>query len=258
MNNNKYLDGIKVVIFDLDGTLYFKDKAIEGASDTLTELRKQGYVLRFVTNTDSLNRKTIAKNLNNLGIVTPLEEIFTCSTAAVGFLEKQKSNKCYLLCSDDVIPEFEHLPKSEDSPDYIVVGDFRDKFNYDNVKNAFRGIMNGADIIAMQDSPYFYKADGIHLDTGAYVKMLEYASGRKARSVGKPAREFFEIALRGVEVEPENIVVIGDDLTSDIKGAKNLSAKSILVRTGKFSEETLAKSDVKPDFIIESVAELIK
>lgn len=255
---NKYLENIKTIIFDLDGTLYFKDEAIENASETITELKKQGFVLRFVTNTDSLNRKTIAKKLHNMGIVIPVEEIFTCSTAAVGFLEKQKSNKCYLLCSDDVIPEFEHLPKSVDKPDYVVVGDFKDKFSYENVRTAFQSIMNGAGIIAMQDSPYFYKADGIHLDTGAYVKMLEYASNKESVNVGKPAREFFEIALKGVDVSPENILVVGDDLTSDIKGAKNLSARSALVRTGKFSEEALEKSEVKPNYVINSIADLVK
>jgi ribonucleotide monophosphatase NagD (HAD superfamily) len=161
----------------------------------IDRLRKKGYNLRFVTNTDSSNRVTISKRVKSYGMNLPIDEIFTCSTAAVRFLETHPNKTSHILCSNDVIEEFKGLKQDNKNPDYVVIGDFKDKMNFENINNTYRHIMSGADIIAMQDSPYFYTASGIMIDTGAFVKMFEYASGKKAIVVGKPRKEFFEMAI---------------------------------------------------------------
>jgi HAD superfamily hydrolase (TIGR01458 family) len=250
------LKGIKTIVLDLDGTVFFKGKLIEGVADNLSRLRHEGYNLRFVTNTDSMDRLTITENLKAYGLELPVKELYNCSIAAVKFMERQDSKTCFVLASDKILPEFDHLPKDETNPDYVVVGDFRDKVTYQNINHAFRCIHNGADIVAMQDSGYMYTSDGINLDTGAFVRMFEYASGKEAILVGKPSREFFEIALEGSGSQPEETLVVGDDLSSDILGARNLGSRSVLVKTGKFSEVWLNQSEVKPDYVIESAAEL--
>jgi HAD superfamily hydrolase (TIGR01458 family) len=251
------LNGIKTIVFDLDGTVFFKDKLIDGVGDTLKRLREKGYNLRFVTNTDSIDRKTISDKVKSYGLELPVEEIYNCSIAAVKFMESRKDKTCFVLASDKILPEFDHLPFDDENPDYVVIGDFRDKVSYPIINKAFRCIHNGADIVAMQDGGYMFTGEGINLDTGAFVKMFEYASGKNAILVGKPSAEFFNIALAGTDSRPEETLVVGDDLSSDIKGAKNIGGKGVLVRTGKFSEEWLASSDIKPDYVIDSASYLI-
>lgn len=252
-----YLQGIKTIVFDLDGTIYFKDKSIKGSKEVLHKLRKNNFNLRFVTNTDSSNRETILQKLRSYNISPPIEEIFTCSTAALRFLEQQKNNKCFLLCSNDVRGEFDSIPQDETNPNYVVIGDFRDIFIYENINKAFKLIMNGAEMIAMQNSLYFYTANGINIDTGSFVYMFEHISNKKAIVVGKPSKEFFELAIIGTNSKPSETLVIGDDINTDIIGAKNFGANSILVKTGKFKEESLSASKVKPDYLINSIADLI-
>ncbi len=254
---SNYLNGIKTVIFDLDGTIYFKEKLIDGVAEMIDRLRKKGYNLRFVTNTDSSNRVTISKRVKSYGMNLPIDEIFTCSTAAVRFLETHPNKTSHILCSNDVIEEFKGLKQDNKNPDYVVIGDFKDKMNFENINNTYRHIMSGADIIAMQDSPYFYTASGIMIDTGAFVKMFEYASGKKAIVVGKPRKEFFEMAIVGTNSKPTETAIVGDDINTDILGAKNFGAIGILVKTGKYSDETFSKSEIKPHYVINSASELI-
>jgi ribonucleotide monophosphatase NagD (HAD superfamily) len=95
-----------------------------------------------------------------------------------------------------------------------------------------------------------------NLDTGGFVALLEFASGKTARVLGKPSTDFFQLAARRLGCRLENIVVVGDDLTTDVAGARKAGARAVLVRTGKFSDESLAESFIEPDLIIDSVADL--
>ncbi len=255
---SEVLNGIKTIVLDLDGTVFFKGKLIDGVGDTLMKLREKGYNLRFVTNTDSIDRKTISDKVKSYGLELPVEEIYNCSIAAVKFMENKDGKSCFVLSSDNILKEFAHLPKDDINPDYVVIGDFKDKVSYNLINTAFRCIHNGAEIVAMQDGGYMYTSDGIFIDTGAFVKMFEYASGKKSILVGKPSAEFFNIALADTNNKPEETLVVGDDISSDIKGAKNIGAKSVLVRTGKFTEEWLKKSDIKPDYVLDSASYLIR
>jgi ribonucleotide monophosphatase NagD (HAD superfamily) len=94
------------------------------------------------------------------------------------------------------------------------------------------------------------------LDLGAFAAALEYASGREAVLAGKPAVEFFTAALASLGVAPAEAAVIGDDLESDVAGGQAAGMKGILVRTGKFRPEDAARSGIRPDATLDSLAQL--
>jgi HAD superfamily hydrolase (TIGR01458 family) len=94
------------------------------------------------------------------------------------------------------------------------------------------------------------------LDAGAFVAGLEYAAGVEAEVVGKPTRAYFEAALGELDVKPGDAVMIGDDIEADIGGAKAIGMRTVLVRTGKFREGTLAASEHDPDAVLDSIADL--
>ena len=85
---------------------------------------------------------------------------------------------------------------------------------------------------------------------------LEYTTGVQAEVVGKPSRAFFEAALGALGARPEEATMIGDDVEADVGGAKALGLRGILVRTGKFRVDTLARADPKPDAVLDSIADL--
>jgi len=75
--------------------------------------------------------------------------------------------------------------------------------------------------------------DPLALDVGPFVAALEYASGQQSYVVGKPARGFFEQVLSGLHVSASRAVLVGDEIESDIGGARSAGMWAILVRTGK-------------------------
>ena len=90
-------------------------------------------------------------------------------------------------------------------------------------------------------------------DTGAFVALLEFASNKTATVIGKPSRLFFEMALKDLELSPAEVLMIGDDVESDIVGASNVNIQTCLVQTGKFREMDLKNSAIKPDHILPSI-----
>ncbi len=115
-------------------------------------------------------------------------------------------------------------------------------------------MLNGAGLLALQKGRYFVDQGARHLDTGAFVQLLEYASGQQALVLGKPAPEFFQAAIEAVGFLPEEIAVVGDDVTTDIAGAKAMGLCAALVRTGKYQYQADTALPVQPDVTLDSVA----
>ncbi|HEY2938562.1 MAG TPA: HAD-IA family hydrolase, partial [Gaiellaceae bacterium] len=97
---------------------------------------------------------------------------------------------------------------------------------------------------------------GALLDAGAFVAGLEYAAETEAMVLGKPSAAYFAAALDALEDEPEQTWMVGDDVEADVAGASAFGLRTVLVQTGKFRQEALDESTVKPDGVIESIATL--
>jgi len=124
------------------------------------------------------------------------------------------------------------------------------------LNDAFRVLVGGADLIAMHRGKYWQVADGLALDIGAFVAGLEYATGKTATLVGKPAPAMFRSALADMGLEPADVVMVGDDVYADVGGAQGAGIRGVLVETGKYREELVSRSGVTPDAVIASIAEL--
>ncbi|KPK77164.1 MAG: hypothetical protein AMS25_16905 [Gemmatimonas sp. SM23_52] len=244
------------VLLDLDGTVYEDEGAIPGAPETLRALRDAGVPLRFVTNTTRVPRRTIAGWLAGFGIPAAAAEIFTPPVAAAAWLKERRIRRVALCLPPVAGEEFRGLEIVEHEPEAVVVGDLGAGWTFDAMNRAFRWLLEGAVFIALHRNRY-WKVDGeLVLDVGAFVAALEYATGRTATLVGKPSRPMFEAAARSMGLAPEDVAMVGDDLEADVAGAQAIGCQGILVRTGKFRAEELARSEVKPDLVVDSLASL--
>jgi HAD superfamily hydrolase (TIGR01458 family) len=136
-----------------------------------------------------------------------------------------------------------------------VIGGASEDFSYATVDRVFRMIVDGASFVAMHRNLYWRAADGLQLDSGAYVRGLEEAAGVEAAVVGKPAETFFRAALDEIRVPPEHAWMVGDDVEYDVRGAQRLGIVGVLVRTGKFRERDIEAGE-PPAHVIASIAEL--
>lgn len=252
MNDNSSTTGL---LFDLDGVLYVSKEVIPGAIETITRLREQ-FTCRFITNTSTLSLDSLRRKINALGFDIEPEEIISAPQAALRYLEKQPDPTCRLLLAEDVKRDFEHLPHSDTAPRFIVVGDIGDAWSYALLNEVFDNLMNGARLIAVHKNRFWQTGHGLQLDIGAFIHGLEYASGSEAVIIGKPSPAFFQLALADMWLNKDEVLMIGDDIDSDVGGAQEAGLKAVLVRTGKYRQAYAEASAIKPDYVIDSIAEL--
>jgi len=250
------MDGIEGLLIDLDGVLYVGDEAIAGARETLGELRGRGIDCRFVTNTTTRTAAEVVDKLERLGFEVAADEVFSAVTATREFLQAKGRPKLHLIVRDSVRPEFEDFPQDDEQPDFVVVGDIGAAWSYPLMNAAFRQLMDGAELVAMHANRFFQTAEGLMLDIGAFVAGLEAVTGKQATVVGKPSCDFFQLGLDSLALAPERVAMVGDDIESDVGGGQRAGLRGVLVRTGKFREEQARESEVEPDAVIDSIADL--
>ncbi|MGG2459847.1 HAD-IIA family hydrolase [Streptomyces sp. RGM 3693] len=226
---------IRAALLDLEGTLYANERVIEGAVAAIGALREQGVALRFLTNTDSRTTAAIHAQLTGYGLPVRLEELFTPVVAARQLLAAP-GVRTYPLVSRALRDEVPGLA-AEPPYTHVLIGDCRDVLDYTALDGAFRAVRDGAELLALQRGRYFKRADGDHLDTGAIVAAVEYAAGTTARVLGKPAADFFALAVRSLGVPVEACLVVGDDASTDIAGGNAAGLRTVQVRTGKYPDQ---------------------
>jgi HAD superfamily hydrolase (TIGR01458 family) len=250
------MKAVQAVLIDLDGVLYVEDEPIDGAADAVARLRRAGLALRFVTNTTARSRASTLRKLDRLGIEVTDHELMTPAALAVRYCLSQGYRRAALIMNDEVKEDFADLEEASDHADAVIIGDLGSAFGYDVLNHAFRQVMDGAELIALQKNRYWLRADGLSLDVGPFVAAIEYAAGSEAYVVGKPARGFFDQVLATVGVDAQMAAMVGDDIESDIGGAIRAGLAAILVRTGKYREDRVREAAIKPTEEVDSIADV--
>lgn len=246
---------INTLLIDIEGTLVERGRAVPGAPQTLAELSRRGLGVRLLTNISSRPAEVLAAELIELGFdgIQPAH-IHTAAGAARRLLAEECASFSDLLLPIGVAHLFSGLPLDRTAPDYVVVGDVGERFSYENLSAAFRLLRSGSRLLALQRNLYWDAAGGAMLDAGAFVAALEAASGRTATLSGKPSAAFFRGALEDVQGEARETLIVGDDQTTDIAGARALGALAAMVGTGK--GKRLDPDLAVPDYTLVSVADL--
>ena len=250
------------ILSDIDGTLYYKGAPVPGAVEAVDILREKGIKLLFFTNTDSKTPKNVYKLLIEYGFKVKEEEIFTPIIALKEFLKDKRTAKLYLVTTEEVKEEFQefHHIKGTEVPDYVIVGDFQDNWDVNRLNKAFRYVMkHKAILLGTQGNKYYLDVDGEPvIDTGSFVHMIANAANVNPMIFGKPSKEYFIQALKLLNVPPKNIIVVGDDIDTDILGAQNANLRGILVKTGKGQFFDSSEGRITPFKIIDTFNSLIE
>jgi HAD superfamily hydrolase (TIGR01458 family) len=245
------------LLLDLDGTIFQGQTLIPGALEALLFLQKAQIPYRFITNATRMTKKKLALMLDDMGLSVSSDDIFAAPHAAAIYCSNKGYKKILLVVPDREMEEdFSGFQLVDYNPDAIVLGDMGAGFTFNLINDLFNHILGGSELVAMHKNRFWKSADGYSLDVGAFVSALEYASGRTASVMGKPNLILFILASREWNLPADKILMVGDDIEGDIGGALNAGMKSILVKTGKFRPEALQSSDIKPSYIIDSIADL--
>lgn len=249
-------------IFDLDGTLYLGQQAIEGAVETVNKLMEDGKKAVFLTNKTIESRSYIMKKLNNLGIQAVPEQMISPVVTTLKVLREQFNSKKVYVIGEAVFKEEleqEGIPfaASPEETDVVILSWDRN-FHYQHIEFAYRAVKHGAVVMATNPDRTCPMPGGDVPDCGSMIGALEGATGKKIDMVmGKPSKHMIGTALAVLGLKASQCLMIGDRLETDIYMGNQSRVDTALVLSGTATEEDAAASPYKPTYIISSVNELI-
>jgi 4-nitrophenyl phosphatase len=251
------------LIFDLDGVIWRGDVPIDGAAEAIDALRARGVRVLFLTNEPRRSRNTIAARLSSMGIPATAADVMTSAVAtarAIRTLDAHHAPRVLALGPPALTEEMESeglqiVAAGEADGAEVVAVAGHEGFNYGELCAATTAIRSGARLFATGRDAVFPTAAGLRPATGAILAAVETAGGTSAVVVGKPERLIFEIA-RDALGSCRGVAVVGDHLVADVGGAKRAGMTSILVLSGVTARADIAGTDVVPDLVLDSIAQL--
>jgi HAD superfamily hydrolase (TIGR01450 family) len=250
---------LRVFFFDLDGVLWVgkENPCYVGGREVVGKLKDSGRKTFVLTNDSTHVRDEIYHNLTKLGFSFAREDILTSSYLTARYLtESFGKASFYLIGEDGIKRELEaagHYVSTE--PEAVVVGLDR-QLSYEKLDNAVKLLRSGARLVGSYGGALYMGDRGPALSAGPIIKALEFASGRKAVMIGKPSPRMFTLALQLANEKASKAVMVGDQIETDVVGARKAGVHTILVLTGVETRESVGRSKIKPDMIIDNLEAL--
>jgi glycerol-1-phosphatase len=251
------------ILLDLDGTVWLGDTLTPGTAEALTELRAAGKGIAFVTNGSGWLPEEYVRKLWSLGLRASAREVVSVG-AAIQFRLAQRPvpARTFVIGSSAIV---RHVADSGQrivngtagaaAADLVVVA-AHEGFDYAELRTATTAVLAGAEIIAAGRDSTYPAPDGLWPGTGAVVAALEYATGARAVSVGKPGPEIFETALD--RLGPGRALMIGDRLDADLAGAAGAGIDCAIVLSGVTTRgEAEAATDPAPVQVADTLGALV-
>ncbi|RSL33069.1 HAD-IIA family hydrolase [Salibacterium salarium] len=258
----KRLGEINGVLIDIDGTIFRGDQLIEGAKEAIEGLASSGKKILFFSNRGNLSRRMAYEKLMKAGIHTTIENIILSSYVAARFLHTNYPKKSvWVLGEDGLVEELKEADiktaKRPEEAEWLVIS-LHEHLTYVDLNNAFKAVQNGARIIATNSDKSFPSEEGEAIDVGGMLGAIEATTNKRADViVGKPSHFMVDEALKQLNLIPEECLVIGDSLGSDMAMGELFGFSTALVLTGGTTGEQAEKYSDKLDFILSSIASLI-
>jgi HAD superfamily hydrolase (TIGR01450 family) len=244
------------VVIDLDGVCYRGRQPIPGSPEAVTRLRRAGVGVAFATNNATRTPEQAAAKLNALGFEATPEQIATSALAAADMIAP--GTRCLVVGADGLRAALRarDCPLVDDpaQAQAVVTGLDRD-ITYDKLTRATRALLAGARFVASNADSSFPDVDGISPGAGAIMAALEMASGVTAERAGKPEPALFRTAAARLPDGP--LLMIGDRIETDLRGAAALGWDTALVLTGVTDVAAAAQADPAPTWIADDLAGLV-
>jgi arabinose operon protein AraL len=253
---------VKGFIFDLDGTVYLGNKLIPGAKETIELLRERGKKVVFLTNYPLETRSQKVEKLKKLGIEASIDDVINSIYVLTEYLTSIGDNLRILPIAENVLiqklVEKGHIitydPKQTD---YVVISWDRE-FNYEKLNLALQAVRNGAKMIASNPDRTCPVENGeVVPDAAGMIGAIQGVTGKKVDiMVGKPSLIMANFAIQSIGLKPEECVMIGDRVETDMLMGINAGMRTAWVKTGVSKPEELQKSGLQVNYILDSIVNI--
>lgn len=250
----------KTYLIDLDGTMYSGNTNIDGAREFIEYLNNNNIPHVFLTNNATRTKKQAKEHMLNLGFKNIREEqFFTSAIAAAKYVAQNYSErKCFMIGESGLEEALldENFEFVENDANFLFVGLDRNA-DYKKYSSALHCLLNGATFIATNTDRLLSNNETFDIGNGAIVNMLEYSSGKTAIKVGKPYEIILDIFLKEKKLTKDQVILIGDNLETDIKLGYDAKIETIMVCSGVHTEKDIEKLKIYPNHVVKNLRELI-
>lgn len=252
----------KLFLFDMDGTLYLGNRLFDFTVELLQTIRDHGGRYIFMTNNSSKSVNDYIKKLEKLGIAAEYDDFLTSSQATAYYLKKHYPGKLLYVSGTQSLKEelmregfsiTEDIEKVE-----VIVSGF-------DTELTFKKLEDVSKMLCTKDLPYIATNPdyvcptefGSVPDCGSVSDMLFNVSGKRPLFIGKPSALMPQLAMEKCGVTPEETVVVGDRIYTDIKSGLNAGALTVLVMSGETTYEILEASADKPHLVLKDCSQIV-
>lgn len=260
VGGTEVLAGVRAVLLDLDGVMYRGAQLCNGASDFVAFVRRRGLKPFYLSNNSRSGPEVVAKKLTDLGVPTSGQEVVTAAELTVEYLSRQqRKNSVAVIGSDWLAQNLETAGWQLAGADAgcVVVG-LDHELTYAKLQMGVKALLAGADFIGVNRDPVNPIEETLELGCGSIVKSLESATSRRARCMGKPSLAMLHKALQRMQLRPDQTLMVGDSLVSDMVLARRGGTHSALLLSGQTSQamaDSLPPSR-RPDLVLDDLAAL--
>lgn len=253
-------------VFDLDGTVYLGDRLLPGSARVLEAVRELGQRVTFVSNNPTRTPAEYVDKLSALGIQVQVEEVINTVVTTVDWVTSEcPEARVFAIAEEPLRNALREagVTLSEDPAEIdVVIASFDRSLDYRKLQIAFDALWRRerTRLVATNPDPYCPTPDGGEPDAGSVIAALEACTGRRCElHFGKPGGVMMEAVVRRLHASPEDCVVVGDRLSTDLAAARRAGAHGALVLTGETGVDDLEglSGDERPDYVLERLDQLL-
>ena len=256
------LKKVKYILLDMDGTVYLGGRLIGEMDKTLDALRAAGKKLIYLTNNSSKSVENYYDKLKKMNLLKADDEVKTSGTAAIGFLKTERKGKTVrLLGTEGLKKEFvdSGINVIENGVADISVLAYDTELSYVKLCKFTDNLMENSEYIATHPDINCPSENKPLPDVGSFIELIKTSTGRVPDVIiGKPYKTFGDWLMREYNAAPEEFMMVGDRLYTDIAFGVNCGFHSLFVLSGEGTEDMVDKSDKKPEFILDSLNDIVE
>lgn len=251
----------KLFLLDMDGTIYNENRIFDGTLDFLRQIREMGGRYIFITNNSSKSVEDYVKKVNAMGIPADASDFYTSSQATAFYInESYPGQTVYCMGTESLVKELRGaqirvVTEVDDSASIVLIG-----FDTENTSEKVRNtcIMLGRSVTYLATNPDLVcpVSFGYIPDCGSMSIMLKNATGKTPFFIGKPQPIMVDCVLKKLDMRPDEAVIIGDRLYTDIATGKNAGVDTICVLSGEATMNDIEAGDIKPTWVFDSVKQI--
>ena len=252
----------RLFLLDMDGTLYLDDDLFPGTIPFLRRIREKGGRYLFLTNNSSRGVEGYIEKLRRLGIESAPGDYLTSVDATVRYLRETLPGKtCYVFGTDSFLAQLDGagipVTRDREQAEVLLCG-FDTELTFQKLEDACILLNRGVPFVATNPDwvcPTWY---GSVPDCGSVCRMLTTATGRTPRFLGKPQPDMAVLAMARTGFAPEQTVLLGDRLYTDVACGVNAGIDTVFVLSGEGVAADREKYGVQPTWMLPDIRAVLE